>query len=71
MRFLSGLLTLRLLLLMAGRRRRRLLYHQFERRARWKAPAPSSCPRAGRIEIATRLESEGIIANRWLFIAAI
>ena len=48
-----------------------LLYHQFER------PGPLSVSRVvaipkgeGRIEIATRLEREGVISNRWTFIAS-
>jgi UPF0755 protein len=48
-----------------------LLYHQFER------PGPLSVSRViavpkgeGRIEIATRLEDEGVISNRWTFIAS-
>ncbi len=47
-----------------------LLYHQFE------TPGPLAVSRVitvpngeGRIEIATRLEKEGAISNRWAFIA--
>jgi UPF0755 protein len=48
-----------------------LLYHQFEK------PGPLSVSRViaipkgeGRIEIATRLERDGIISNRWTFMAS-
>lgn len=69
MRFLSGLLTLALFLMLAAGAMLALLYHQFE------TPGPLAVSRVvtvpkgeGRIEIATRLEKEGAISNRWAFI---
>ncbi|HEY8247767.1 MAG TPA: endolytic transglycosylase MltG [Hyphomicrobium sp.] len=70
MRFLSGLFTLILFLMLAAGSFAALLYHQFE------TPGPLAVSRVvtvpkgeGRIEIATRLEREGAISNRWAFIA--
>jgi peptidoglycan lytic transglycosylase G len=70
MRFLSGLFTLVLFLMLGAGVIAALLYHQFE------TPGPLAVSRVitvpkgeGRIEIATRLEKEGAISNRWAFIA--
>ena len=70
LRFLSGVFTLTLLLMLAAGGVAALLYHQFE------APGPLAVARVvaipkgeGRIEIAARLEHEGVISNRWAFIA--
>jgi peptidoglycan lytic transglycosylase G len=67
----SGVLTVLLVIMLAVAGVGALLYHQYER------PGPLSVSRVvaipkgeGRIEIATRLENEGIIANRWTFIAS-
>src|SRR5688572_7280572 len=71
MRVASGVFTVLLVIMILGLSFAALLYHQFER------PGPLTVSRVivipkgeGRIEIATRLEREGIIANRWTFIAA-
>ena len=70
MRFVSGLFTLLLFLMLAAGGIAALLYPQFE------TPGPLAVSRViavpkgeGRIAIATRLEREGAIANRWAFIA--
>jgi UPF0755 protein len=70
MRFVSGLFTLLLFLMVAAGAMAALLYHQFE------TPGPLAVSRViavpkgeGRIQIATRLEKEGAISNRWAFIA--
>jgi UPF0755 protein len=70
MRFLSGLLTLFLVVMLGAGALGALLYHQFE------VPGPLNVSRVvtipkgeGRIEIASRLEREGVISNRWTFIA--
>jgi UPF0755 protein len=70
MRFVSGLFTLLLFLMLAAGAMAALLYHQFE------TPGPLAVSRViavpkgeGRIAIATRLEKEGAISNRWAFIA--
>lgn len=70
MRFLSGFMTVALFLMLAVGAVAALLYHQFE------TPGPLAVSRViaipkgeGRIEIATRLEKEGAISNRWAFIA--
>lgn len=70
MRFMSGLLTLVLFIMLGLGAMAALLYHQFE------TPGPLAVSRViaipkgeGRIEIASRLEKEGAISNRWAFIA--
>jgi UPF0755 protein len=70
MRIASGIFTVLLVIMISVTCLAALLYHQFER------PGPLTVSRVivipkgeGRIEIATRLEREGIIANRWTFIA--
>lgn len=70
-RFGSGVLTVLLVIMLAVAGSAALLYHQFER------PGPLDVSRVvtipwgeGRIKIATRLEKEGVISNRWTFIAS-
>lgn len=70
MRLTSGILTLLLVTMLAIAGLGVLLYHQFHR------PGPLSVSRViavpkgeGRIAIATRLEREGVISNRWTFMA--
>jgi len=70
MGFFSGLLTLILVVMLGAGALGALLYHQFE------VPGPLNVSRVvaipkgeGRIEIATRLEKEGVISNRWTFLA--
>ncbi len=70
-RFTSGVLTVLLVIMLAVAGVGALLYHQYQR------PGPLSVSRVvaipkgeGRIEIARRLEDEGIISNRWTFIAS-
>jgi UPF0755 protein len=69
MRFMSGLMTLVLFIMLGFGAMAALLYHQFE------TPGPLAVSRViaipkgeGRIEIASRLEKEGAISNRWAFI---
>lgn len=48
-----------------------LLYHQFERPGPLEVTRTIAIPKGeGRIEIAERLEREGVIANRWTFVAS-
>jgi UPF0755 protein len=69
MRFLSGLFTLLLFLMLAAGAVVALLYHQFETPGPLAVSRVVTVPRGeGRIEIATRLEKEGAISNRWAFI---
>jgi UPF0755 protein len=69
MRFLSGLFTLLLFLMLAAGSMLALLYHQFETPGPLAVSRVVTVPRGeGRIEIATRLEREGAISNRWAFI---
>jgi UPF0755 protein len=70
MRFLSGLMTLALFLMLAAGALAALLYHQFETPGPLAVSHVITIPKGeGRIEIATRLEKEGAISNRWAFIA--
>jgi UPF0755 protein len=69
-RFVSGMFTVLLVAMLAGAAIAGLLYHQYSR------PGPLSVSRVitipkgeSRIEIATRLEREGVISNRWTFVA--
>jgi UPF0755 protein len=70
-RLISGLFTLLVLVMLGGAVVAGLVYHQYSR------PGPLSVSRVitipkgeSRIEIATRLEREGVISNRWTFVAA-
>jgi peptidoglycan lytic transglycosylase G len=69
-RFGSGVLTVLLVIMLAVAAVAGLLYHQFERPGPLNVSRVVAVPRGeGRIEIASRLENEGIISNRWTFIA--
>ena len=69
MRFLSGLFTVVLVVMLAAGSVMALLYHQFETAGPLAVSRVVTVPRGeGRIEIATRLEREGAISNRWAFI---
>jgi UPF0755 protein len=69
MRFLSGLFTVILVVMLAAGSVMALLYHQFETPGPLAVSRVVTVPRGeGRIEIATRLEREGAISNRWAFI---
>ncbi|MTD93077.1 endolytic transglycosylase MltG [Hyphomicrobium sp. xq] len=69
MRFLSGLFTVVLVVMLAAGSVMALLYHQFETSGPLAVSRVVTVPRGeGRIEIATRLEREGAISNRWAFI---
>jgi UPF0755 protein len=69
MRFLSGLFTVVLVVMLAAGGVMALLYHQFETSGPLAVSRVVTVPRGeGRIEIATRLEREGAISNRWAFI---
>lgn len=68
-RFISGSLTLALVLLGVGGMAMFILQHQFTAAGPLAEERTIIVPRGeGRIEIAERLEREGIIANRWAFI---
>jgi len=70
-RFGSGVLTVLLVIMLAVAGIGALLYHQFERPGPLNVARVIAIPRGeGRIEIATRLEDEGVISNRWTFIAS-
>jgi UPF0755 protein len=70
-RFGSGVLTLLLVVMLAVAGIGALLYHQFERPGPLNVSRVVAIPKGeGRIEIATRLEREGVISNRWTFIAS-
>src|SRR3979409_686198 len=70
-RLVSGMFTVLLVAMLAGAAIAGLVYHQYSR------PGPLSVSRVitipkgeSRIEIATRLGGEGVISNRWTFVAA-
>jgi UPF0755 protein len=66
----SGVLTVLLVIMLTVAGGAALLYHQFERPGPLVVSRVVGIPRGeGRIEIATRLESEGVISNRWTFMA--
>lgn len=70
-RFGSGVLTILLVIMLAIAGMGALLYHQFERPGPLNVSRVVAVPKGeGRIEIATRLENEGVISNRWTFIAS-
>jgi peptidoglycan lytic transglycosylase G len=67
----SGVLTVLLVIMLAIAGMGALLYHQFERPGPLNVSRVIAVPKGeGRIEIATRLENEGVISNRWTFIAS-
>jgi UPF0755 protein len=69
-RIISGILTIVLVLMVAAGATAGLLYHQFNRPGPLKVSRVVAIPKGeGRIEIARRLEREGVIDNRWTFIA--
>jgi UPF0755 protein len=71
MRWTSGILTLLLVTMVALAGIGALLYHQFERAGPLDVSRVIVIPKGeGRIQIASRLEREGIISNRWTFIAS-
>ncbi len=70
MRLGSGILTLTLVVMLVLAGVGALLYHQFVRPGPLTVSRVIAIPKGeGRIEIATRLEREGAISNRWTFIA--
>jgi len=69
-RFVSGVLTLLLVVMAAVGALSALLYHQFESPGPLQVSRVVAIPKGeGRIEIAARLEQHGVISNRWTFIA--
>lgn len=71
MRFTSGILTLLLVVMLGIAGVAALLYHQFERPGPLTVSRVIAIPKGeGRIQIARRLEREGVISNRWTFIAS-
>lgn len=70
-RFLSGLMTLSLLAGVGGGAAVVGLYHLYERPGPLEAAKVFIVPAGeGRTQIAERLEQEGIISNRWAFVAS-
>ena len=70
-RFVSGVLTLLLVIMLAIGAVSALVYQQYERRGPLEVSRVVAIPKGeGRIEIATRLERQGIISNRWTFMAS-
>lgn len=71
MRGVSAVLTLALVSMAGLGGLGVLLYHQFERPGPLEVTRTIAIPKGeGRIEIAERLEREGVIANRWTFVAS-
>lgn len=69
-RVASGLLTLTLVTMLATGATGVILYNQYERPGPLDATRTVVIPKGeGRIAIAERLEKEGVIANRWTFVA--
>jgi len=67
----SALLTLLLVIMLGLAGLTALLYHQYERPGPLDVSRVIAIPKGeGRIAIATRLEREGVISNRWTFIAS-
>ncbi len=70
-RFISGLFTLALALMVTAGAAMLWLYHEFERAGPLAVSRTVGVPRGeGPIEIAARLEREGVISNRWAFVAS-
>jgi peptidoglycan lytic transglycosylase G len=66
----SAVLTILLVVMLVTAAVGALLYHQYERAGPLSISRVVAIPKGeGRIEIATRLEREGVISNRWTFIA--
>lgn len=70
-RWVSGIFTVGLVLMLAVAGSGLLLFHQFEQPGPLEAARTVVIPKGdGRIEIAERLEREGIISSRWVFLAS-
>ncbi|MDX2192803.1 MAG: endolytic transglycosylase MltG, partial [Gemmatimonadales bacterium] len=70
-RLLSGLFTLMLIVMVAVGGASLMLYFMFERPGPLEVSRTVVIPKGeGRIEIAERLEREGVISNRWAFVAS-
>lgn len=70
-RILSGLFTLSLVAMGALAGTSALLYHLYEKAGPLDVSRTVAIPKGeGRIEIAERLEREGVISNRWAFVAS-
>lgn len=70
-RLLSGLFTLCLVAMGALAGTGALLYHLYEKAGPLQVSRTVAIPKGeGRIEIAERLEREGVISNRWAFVAS-
>lgn len=70
-RVLSGLFTLSLFGMGALAATGALLYHLYEKTGPLEVSRTVAIPKGeGRIEIAERLEREGVISNRWAFVAS-
>ncbi len=70
-RVLSGLFTLSLVTMGALAGTGALLYHLYEKAGPLEVSRTVAIPKGeGRIEIAERLEREGVISNRWAFVAS-
>lgn len=70
-RFISGLFTVVLALMLAVGGAMLWLYHEFERPGPLAVSRTIGVPRGeGPIEIAARLERDGLISNRWAFVAS-
>lgn len=70
-RLLSGILTVSLAAMVIAGVGLIWIYHEFERAGPLTVSRTFGVPRGeGPIEIATRLEREGIISNRWAFVAS-
>lgn len=70
-RVISGILTTLLVMMGVLGGLGFLVYNQFERPGPLELTRTVAIPKGeGRIEVAARLEREGVIANRWAFVAA-
>ena len=70
-RVLSGLLTVVLAVMLAAGGMTLWLFHEFERQGPLAVSRTFGVPRGeGPIEISARLEREGVISNRWAFVAS-
>ncbi|MGH1417566.1 MAG: endolytic transglycosylase MltG [Hyphomicrobiaceae bacterium] len=70
-RFVSGVLTLAFVLLAAAGGIGLYLYHQYQQTGPLTQATTVAIPKGeGRIQIAQRLEREGVISNRWSFLVS-
>ncbi|MBL8565528.1 MAG: endolytic transglycosylase MltG [Hyphomicrobiaceae bacterium] len=70
-RFVSGIFTIALAAMVVSGLAMLWLYHEFERAGPLAVTRTVGVPKGeGPIEIAARLEREGIISNRWAFVAS-